>query len=275
MRSSGSASSNALPPVKAMPKTQTLEVPPDCLVVFLDETGHERMPKGHTYYGIGGCAVLRRDYEQTIAQPWRGFRQLVTGNPDTPLHAFEFGRDATTDQLEAFGTVFRNNPFMRIGAAGAITTEMPKDASYKEHLTAINDEEHLAWVVLRALHQRIVDVACWTPFQSLALIFEQNPRSKRLVQSAFSDLGFEEDGKKLPVGFYDMPKSAAEPALEVADFIANTIAGHARAHLVERRSGFRKDFQAVFQSVGPKLASFFAITSVGYGPGEQISPSPS
>jgi hypothetical protein len=70
-----------------------------------------------------------------------------------------------------------------------------------------------------------------------------------------------------------MPKSAGEPALEVADFVANTIAGHARAHLVERRSGFRKDFQAVFQSVDPKLASFFAITSVSSGPGEHtLSP---
>jgi hypothetical protein len=256
-----------------MPKIQSLEVPPDCLLVFLDETGHERMPKGHAYYGIGGCAVLRCGYDQTIARPWRGFRQLVTGSPDTPLHAFEFGRDATPDQLEAFGSVFRENPFMRLGTAGAITTEMPKDPDYKENPAAIHDEEHLAYIVLRALHQRIVDVARWTPFQSIALIFEQNPRSKRLLRSAFSDLGFEEDGKKLPIGFYEMPKSAGEPALEVADFVANTIAGHARAHLVERRSGFRKDFQAVFQSVDPKLASFFAITSVSSGPGEHtLSP---
>jgi hypothetical protein len=251
-----------------MPKIQSLEVPPDCLLVFLDETGHERMPKGHDYYGIGGCAVLRRDYDALIARPWRDFRQLITGTPDAPLHAFEFGRDATADQLEAFGAVFRTNPFMRIGAAGAVTTEMPKDQSYKEHLVAIHDEEHLAYIVLRALCQRIVDVARWTPFQSMALIFEANPRSKRLLQSAFRDLTLEADGKKLSVGFYYMPKSAGDPALEVADFVANTIAGHARAHLVERRSGFRKDFQAVFQSVGPKLASFFAITSVGYSADE-------
>jgi hypothetical protein len=52
-----------------MPKIQSLEVPPDCLLVFLDETGHERMPKGHDYYGIGGCAVLRRDYDALIARP--------------------------------------------------------------------------------------------------------------------------------------------------------------------------------------------------------------
>jgi hypothetical protein len=177
-----------------VPKIESLEVTPDCLLVFLDETGHERMPKGHAYYGIAGCAVLRCGYDHTIARPWRGFRQLVTGSPDAPLHAFEFGRDATPDQLEAFGSVFRENPFIRIGTAGAITTEMPKDPDYKDNLAAIHDEEHLAYIVLRALHQRIVDVARWTPFQSIALIFEQNPRSKRLLRSAFNDLGFEEDG---------------------------------------------------------------------------------
>ena len=78
---------------------------------------------------------------------------------------------------------------MRIGTAGAITTEMPKDPDYQENLAAIQGEEHLAYIVLRALHQRIVDVVRWTPFQSIALIFEQNPRSKRLLRSAFSDLG--------------------------------------------------------------------------------------
>jgi len=139
--------------------------------------------------------VLRRDYDGLITRPWRDFREFVTGNPDTPLHAFDFGRDTTADQLEAFGAVFRKNPFMRIGAAGAVTTEMPKDQNYKDNLVAIHDEEHLAFIVLRTLCQRIVDVARWTPFQSM-VIFETNPRSKRLLKSAFGDLGLQEDGKK-------------------------------------------------------------------------------
>ena len=81
------------------------------------------MPKGHTYYGIGGCATLMRDYECTVALPWREFRRFVSGSPTAHLHAAEFGRDATPEQLEAFGGVFRGNPFMRVGAAGAITTQ--------------------------------------------------------------------------------------------------------------------------------------------------------
>src|SRR5579864_5542781 len=109
-----------------MAESTELNPPPDCLLVFLDETGHERMPKGHTYYGIGGCAVLRCDYECLIVEPWRRFRQFVTGSPNTRLHAFEFGGTATQEQLEAFGNFFRTNLFMRVGAVGAVTTEMPK-----------------------------------------------------------------------------------------------------------------------------------------------------
>ena len=31
---------------------------PGCLLVFIDETGHEKLASGHTVYGLGGCAVL-------------------------------------------------------------------------------------------------------------------------------------------------------------------------------------------------------------------------
>jgi hypothetical protein len=252
-------------------RPEMISVPADCLLVFLDETGHERMPNVHTYYGAGGCAALMRDYDRTIVQPWRAFRELVTGSPTTPLHAADFGRAAAPAQLDAFAQVFRTNPFMRIGAVGAVTTAMPEDESFRQSLANIHDEEHLAFVVLRGLQKRIVDVAKWTAFRSAAIIFEQNPRSRRLVQSAFAGFGIEENGTRLPVEFYDMPKSAGETGLEVADFVANTIASHARRHLVDRKSGFGKDFQAVFQSVDEKLASFMAITSVGFTPAPSAS----
>jgi len=252
------------PHLWTMVKATELKPPPDCLLVFLDETGHERMPTGHTYYGVGGCAVLARDYERLVVTPWRAFRQFVSGSPTAQLHAFEFGGSATSGQLEAFGNFFRQNQFMRVGAVAAVTTKMPEDQSYKQHLTAIHNDEHLAWMVLRGLPKRILDVANWTKFQSMALVFERNPRSKRLLRSAFDGLTIAEEGNQLPLDLYEMPKSSGEPGLEVADFVANTVAGHARHLLVSGKSGSRKDFQAVFQSVGPKLASFMAINSVSY-----------
>lgn len=162
---------------------------------------------------------------------------------------------------------------MRIGSVGAITTTMPQDKSYKDHLTSVHEDEHLAWMVLRALQKRIVDVAKWTELQSAAIVFEQNPRSKRLLKSAFSNFGIEENGAVLPIEFFEMPKSTGEPGLEVADFVANTVAGQGRHRLVEGRTDFRKDFKVVFQSVGPKLSSFMSISSIDYTPAPLINPS--
>jgi len=243
-----------------------LSVPPDCLLIFLDETGHERMPNGHTHYGIGGCPALMRDYENIVVQPWRALRYSLTGNPDAHLHAAEFVRTATSEQMEEVASVFTANPFMRIGSVGAITTAMPQDKSYKDHLTSVHEDEHLAWMVLRSLHKRIVDVAKWTQFRSAAIVFEQNPRSKALLQSAFANFGIEENGVTLPIEFHDMPKIAGEPGLELADFVAHTVAGHGRRRLVEGRTDFRKDFKVVFQSAGPKLSSFMAINSIDFTP---------
>jgi hypothetical protein len=40
-----------------------------CLAVFVDDTGHEALVKGHPVYGLGGCAVMGRDLERVIRQP--------------------------------------------------------------------------------------------------------------------------------------------------------------------------------------------------------------
>lgn len=245
--------------------SSVLSPPPDCLVVFLDETGHERLPDGHTYYGIGGCAVTANDYERLIAHPWRDFRADVTGNRDSRLHAAQFGRVAASANLEACASFFRNNHFMRLGTVGTVATQIFPEKSDKRGLTIVPDEEHLAWAVIRTVPQRILDVAKHTLFQSIAVIVEKNPRSRRLLQAALGDMGVQENGRKLPVNFYEMDKTSGEPGLEVADFIANAIAGHARHSLVADKPGFRRDFEAIFHSVDSRLASFIGITKIDFG----------
>jgi hypothetical protein len=68
-----------------------------------------------------------RDYERTVAEPWRAFREFATASATTPLHVAHFGRSATFDQLEALAQMFRTNPFLRVGSVGAVTTRMPEE----------------------------------------------------------------------------------------------------------------------------------------------------
>jgi hypothetical protein len=70
------------------------------------------------------------------------------------------------------------------------------------------------------------------------------------------DFGIEEKGRPIPIECYFMPKSAGEPALEVADFIIQT-----RQNL-KQRGVFVPDFKVVLHSVDPKLASFMEVDAV-------------
>jgi hypothetical protein len=222
-----------------------LILPPDCLLVCVDETGHEHLAGDHVFYGLGGCGFLMRDYQRIVEGPWRAVRRFVTGSEETPLHASDFGCNATLDQLRAVANFFKTRPFMRIGAAGTASTTLPSSLP-------------LMQVVLGSLKMRIVEVARYAPFRSMAVVFEDNPRANSLVEAYFGDFQPQCDGENIPVDCYLMPKKAHYPALEVADFVANAVGGHARQSL-DNRGGFRKDFQAIFREVDRRLVSFVGI----------------
>jgi hypothetical protein len=231
-----------------MTSDTNLPLPDGCLAVFVDDTGHEALVKGHPVYGLGGCAVMGRDFERVIWQPWREVRRRVTGSPDTPLHASEFSRFATQENIEAVADFFRSQPFARIGAIISIETKLANDLGPVATIAAV-------------LQKRIVDIARWTPFDSLAIIFESSERADPLIQDAFQGFAIAEAGKPIPVDFYLMPKSAGEPALEVADFIMHAVGRQVRKNLA-RREGFALDYQAVFHSVDQRLVSYMEVGSV-------------
>jgi hypothetical protein len=225
-----------------------LDLAPNCLAVFVDDTGHEALVEGQPVYGLGGCAVLGRDLDTVIRNPWRDVRRLVTGSPDAPLHASKFGRSATTEQIGVVAGFFKRQQFARLGAIVSSKTAFPKEVG---PLPAI----------AKTLPLRIVDIARWSRFDSIAVIFESSQRADRLITQAFQGFDLEEDGKPVPLECYFMPKSAGDPALEVADFIVHSVGRQARQNIV-KRGVFVPDFKAVFQSVDKKLVSFMDVESI-------------
>lgn len=221
---------------------------PGGLYVFLDETGHERLA-GQDFYGFGGCAFMGADYDRLIRGPWSLVRFVVKGDPDAQLHASEFQRTATPEHFAEVVRFFREQPFMRIAAAGARTTALPDDIP-------------LMQIVIDTLKQRIVDVAQYWPLQSVTIVFEENPRADPYVYAYFGDVRYRVNESEIPTNCYRMPKSAKEPALEIADFIANAVGGHARRTMVQKRDGFGKDFRAIFHSVDRRLVSFMGLDRV-------------
>jgi hypothetical protein len=225
-----------------------LILPPECLVAFVDDTGHEALVPGHPVYGLGGCAVMEHDLERVIRQPWREVRRAVTGSPDTPLHASTFSQSASRQDIEAVAEFFCRQPFARLGAIISISTTLLQELGPVR-------------TIAKTLQNRVVEIAQWTRFSNLKIIFESSDRADPLIKDAFRDFGLEEDGKPISVDCYFMPKSAGEPALEVADFIMHAVGRQARKNL-KQCDGFLLDFQAVFHSVDRKLASFIEVNSV-------------
>jgi hypothetical protein len=220
----------------------------DCLLVFVDDTGHERLATGHVMTGFGGCAVLARGLEVAIRSPWREVRRVVAGSPDAPLHASEFTQVAQPEHIRAVASFFGLPAFFRIAAAATVRTTIPS-------------ELELVDIVLRMLAQRIQFLVDRVPAKSLAVIFEHNERAQAVIEKYFGMISVQRDGKPLPTELCWMPKSSNEPALEVADFIMHAVHGQMR-HQVEGGAGFRRDYEAVFMSVPRTLIEFFQVGSV-------------
>jgi uncharacterized protein DUF3800 len=67
-----------------------LQVGPNCLLFFIDETGHETFADKHyPVFGLGGCAINSSSAAAVIAEPWRAMKAAHFGGEDVPLHANE------------------------------------------------------------------------------------------------------------------------------------------------------------------------------------------
>ena len=91
-----------------------LQVGPNCLLFFIDETGHETFAdKNYPVFGLGGCAINSSSAAAVIAEPWRAMKAAHFGGEDVPLHANEL-RNPTTEQLDALSKFFREQQFARL-----------------------------------------------------------------------------------------------------------------------------------------------------------------
>lgn len=223
-----------------------LSLTSDTLVFFIDETGDESLSDpNRPVFGFGGCGIMATYVDKHIREPWRLVRKAVTGSEDTPLHASDITHTATQNQINTIGAFFKSERFARIGVSCS-------------ELTVIPDQTQHVEIVLNALKNRILQILGNSAGKRVVVIFESTTRLKSAIERWFGDLAIEENGSPIRVDVYFMPKNCSEPALEVADFLANVIGGHARQQWL-RRNTFTLDFQACFHGQDPRLTSFIHI----------------
>jgi len=225
---------------------EELTIHNDWLLVFMDETGHETFAGDHAYYAVGGCGILGAHYEVVKAQ-WRELRRTVNGDPEAPLHAADL--EYTPENLGAVSQFFTSPSFARFAVAATNKTNFAVDM-------------HTMAAVMGMLKKHIARLVSQLPCTTVVLIFESSERGDPLVQQHFGELGLLEEERPIPTEHCFMPKSAAEPGLELADFVASDAGSQARFYH-RGRTDFAKDYQAVFHRFPPPFSQFFHIAEVG------------
>lgn len=225
-----------------------LDLPTDCLVVFVDETGDELLKDPvQKVFGLAGCAIMAGDLDRVVRTPWLEVLRVVAGSPIAQLHATDL-RNPTSTQIETISSYFRTQSFSRFGSICSVQTELDKD------ITPLV-------LVARCLGNRLVDILKWQPFASVEIVFEHSERLAPQIEEVFGSFSLSENGKEIPTGFSWLQKSMAEPALEVADFLANSVGTEAR-HRISQKSGHAKNFEAFFHHADQRLVSFMDIRKV-------------
>jgi hypothetical protein len=112
-----------------------LQVGPNCLLFFIDETGHETFAdKNYPVFGLGGCAINSSSAAAVIAEPWRAMKAAHFGGEDIPLHANEL-RNPTTEQLDALSKFFREQQFARLAVTMSKSAVLPTGKTPLEIIT--------------------------------------------------------------------------------------------------------------------------------------------
>ncbi len=228
---------------------------PSCLLVAIDETGHEELAdRSYPLFGLGGCLTVVADYHKQVDGPWAALKERHFGGARVPLHAA--GLNPNPEQAAALGNFFRDQMFGRFAAITTDRTELSSPLSRFESAALV-------------MGKLIDEAATEYHFDQIAVIFEHNQRTEPVIRRVFSSTKTYPDKAKkwqVPTEFFLASKETAESVVEVADFVMHAAGTATRAHLETGVPPLkRRDFASVFEGGISRRAAFLIVTSL-HGP---------
>jgi hypothetical protein len=234
---------------------EKLQVHPQCLMVFVDETGHEEFADpNYPVFGFGGCVIPAFAASEVLEQPWREMKERHFGGADLALHASNL-RSPTSEQLAALYSFFRGSKFGRFAVTMCRDVSLPEGKSSIEVMSG----------ALRNTWSELASRDVPTPVE-IAFLFEASERGSPLIEKYFGPTIVHVGAQRIPAHNGFVEKRFGLEALEVADFVAHAAGG--QAHSYHRgKSGFRKDFEVVF-CTNDLWSSWFHLGSAPFEPEE-------
>ena len=161
-------------------------------------------------------------------------------------------------------------PYLQRGPGPlAIVVDLGRIAA-RLHSTILEPDLPASQLVARQVLDRIARLVGRFGCNGVVLVLEESQRTDRLAATYFSgyDLEVRSSSGPRPLEMlrFRMPKAAAEPFLEVADFVVHAAGGQVRSHLKGLAWGARRDYRAVFGITDQTLVEFIEALSVKWGP---------
>jgi hypothetical protein len=237
-----------------MPEGEHLIIPSGALVFYIDDSCDEKLNnRKHPFLAFGGVGCTC-EFHTPLARIWQQMKALTFPQVRGPLHATRHLRGRSGRQWQAVLAAM-NSPYLgRFGVVLTDTTDVPPD--------------QIAGVALRTLANRFAKITegmlargLWHPPARVFAIFENSPRLTDHIEKAFNGICINVGPYTVPIDGCFMPKSVANPFLEMADCVVNAVTKCVK-HQRERRdaAACTPAFQTLFRDVGPP-SSYIEVTA--------------
>ncbi|HKW52376.1 MAG TPA: DUF3800 domain-containing protein [Stellaceae bacterium] len=232
-----------------------LIIEPNTLVFYIDDTGDERLShQQHPVFAFGGVAA-GTEFHIPIGQAWRAMKAKTFPQVAGPLHAKTHLRDRLTDRRRL--AVLKAMDHQQLGRFGTIITAgtvvAPDKIIAVACLTLANR--------LASVAEGMANLGLWKPPGRVVAVFEHSARLTEHLQQHLGGLAIKVYGRDTPLEGCFMPKSVADPFLEMADFVASTLGKNVKYQLEQGRQGCTDNFHALFRAVGPPLADYIEVSA--------------
>ena len=232
-----------------------IDVPDDALVVGIDETGCEDYKDDNfPVFGIGGCAIVARDYFRFLENPWHEIKDNYFGGKQVALHASDL-KNPSKEQLSALKDFFTKLPFFRFACMSANSFEN-------------QTEETNVHLLSKSVMDQVCEFVTLVQPSQIIFIIENSERIGKSLLMHFSAYRYSNGDIDFSPQVLMADKKTKATCVEVADFVVHP----AGAQVRNRLKGFpnsnnivRKDFEIVFYEIDNKFSSYRELLSAKPG----------